>query len=218
MSKFYKAIIFGLPLFFCMANNTKAQSFKKGSVLINVSEGSTYATYTATNINTDVVHATYIEGCRDPLTVEYGITDKWGIGINMGGDIYQIDPAKFYDFKTSEKVKSIMSELTLDANYHFYATRHTDLAAFGSLGFSSVSMTGDDGDFHYQYKSGGMIIRAGMKARYYFRKRFGATGMLSGFATQCSPEGVKGNTVANNYTTSIKGYALEIGLCYRIRR
>ena len=218
MSKFYKAIICSLLL--CAATGVKAQSFKKGSVLINISEGSTFATYTTVNnaASTDVIHTGYIAGARDPITIEYGITDHWGLGINMGGDIYKTDPSRFYDFHTSTKVNSIMSELTLDANYHFYATRHTDLVAFGSLGFSSVSMIGNDGDFHYQYKSGGMIIRVGTKARYYFLKRFGVTGMFSTFATQCSTEGVKGNTVANNYTTSLKGYALEFGFCYRVRR
>ena len=223
MKKLYKAITCAVLAFFCLiiSANTNAQSFRKGSFLISISEGSTYAAYTTTGSaqNSDVMNTGHIAGDRDPITVEYGITKKWGIGLNMGGDIYNIDPSRFYNFSTTtNKVKVITSELTLDANYHFFVTRHTDIAACLSFGGSSVSFKGNDGDFHYQYNSGGNIVRIGTKARYYFRKRFGVHAMLSAFTTKNATNGIKGNTVANNYTTGLSGYAIEFGLCYRILR
>jgi len=211
-----------LSLCCAAGNDVNAQAFRKGSLLISLSEGTTYSTYTTTNFsgNADVVNSGNNTGNHDPLTIEYGITNHWGIGINMGGDLYNVDPSKYYNFQTStNNVKAVMSELTLDANYHFFITRHVDLAAFVSLGFSSVSFSGNNnGDNAYQYKSGGMIVRSGTKAKYYFTKRFGAMGMVSIFATQNASDGIKGNTVGNNYTTTIKGTAIEFGLCYRILR
>ena len=223
MKKLYKAITFAALPVFClfMFANTSAQSFRKGSFLISISEGSTFASYTTSGSaqNIDVINRGNIAGDRDPLTIEYGLTKKWGIGLNMGGDLYNIDPSKFYNFSTpTNKVKAIMSELTIDANYHFFVTRHTDLAACLSFGGSSVSFKGNNGDFHYQYNSGGNIVRIGTKARYYFRKRFGVHGMLTAFTTKNATNNVKGNTVANNYTTGLSGYAIEFGLCYRILR
>ena len=223
MNKSYKALVLSLfassGLF--MGIHTNAQSFKKGSLLISISEGATDANYTTTynSGGTDVLHTAHIGGARDPITVEYGLTNHWGIGLNMGGDIYNVDPSKFYNFQTTtNNVKTITSELTLDANYHFFVTRHWDLSTVASLGFSSVTFKGNDGDLHYQYNAGGLLVRTGAKAKYYITKRFGVIGMLSVFATQCGTDGVKGNTVGNNYTTNITGRALEFGLCYRILR
>ena len=223
MNKLYKTIVVAVLPLICMSLSTSlnAQSFRKGSLLVSISEGTTYTTYSTTSGigNNDVIHSDYNTGVRDPITVEYGLTNHWGIGINMGGDIYNVDPSKFYGFKTTtNNVKAITSELTLDANYHFFVTRHFDLAAFASLGFSSVSFNGNDGDHSYKYNAGGMLVRTGTKARYFITKRFGVMGMVSTFATQCGTQGVKGNTEGNNYNTTIKGSAIEFGLCYRVLR
>ena len=205
-----------------LAHSVSAQSFKKGSLLISLSEGTTYSTFSTTSDNTgnsDVLHTGNITGTRDPITIEYGLTDHWGLGINIGGDIYHADQSKYYGFQTTTNdIKVITSELTLDANYHFFVTRHFDLAAFASLGFSSASFNGSDGDHSYQYKSGGRIIRTGTKARYYITRRLGVMGMVSTFATQNTSDCVKSNTVGNGYTTTIKGSAIEFGLVYRVLR
>jgi hypothetical protein len=61
-------------------------------------------------------------------------------------------------------------------------------------------------------------VRYGTRARYYFYKRLGAIGMISSYAANCSPKDIKGNTEVKNYSTSIKGIAIEMGLCFRILR
>ena len=228
MNKLYLVIAIAL-----LTHSASAQSFKKGSLLISLSEGTTYSTFSTTGPadngtsttrtnpsgGNDVLHTGNITGTRDPITIEYGLTNHWGLGINMGGDIYHADPSKYYGFQTATNdIKVITSELTLDANYHFFVTRHFDLAAFVSLGFSSVSFNGNEGDHSYQYKSGGLLFRTGTKARYYITKRFGVMGMLSTFITQNGTDGVKGNTVGNNYTTTLKGTAIEFGFVYRVLR
>ena len=199
------------------SHKVMAQAFRQGSLLISLSEGTSYTTYST---NDGSFHYTdNVTGQRDPITVEYGLTNHWGIGLNMGGDIYNVNPAPYYNFQTANStVKVKTSELTLDANYHFFTTRHFDLAAFVSLGPSSVFFSGNSDDHSYNYNSCGLLIRTGTKARYYITKRLGVTGMVSTFATQCSSQGGKGNTVGNNYNTTIKGSAIEFGPCYRILR
>jgi len=221
MKKLY-AIVFGpLCSFLLMGSDAAAQAFRKGSLLVSLTEGTTWSKYSTRNTNagSDVMHSDNINGDRDPLTVEYGLSDKWGIGLNMGGDLFKVDPNKFYGFETSHHyVTAIMSEFTIDGNYHFFVTKRLDLSAFASVGVSSVSFKGNDGDHAYKYESGGLLGRTGMKAKYYFFRRLGATAMLSAFSTKCSTEDVKDNTVGQGYSTTIKGAALEFGLCYRILR
>ena len=221
MNKLYIFAVGVICSFVLMNIDATAQAFRKGSLLISASEGTTWSKYTTgtTNTTNDVLHHENINGDRDPLTLEYGITDHLGIGINMGGDVFRVDPSKFYNFQAStHNVKVFMSEFTFDGNYHFYVTKKLDLCAFTSLGFSSVTFKGNDGDHSYNYEAGGGIIRVGAKAKYYFFRRFGVMGMLSAFSANCSSKGVKGNTVGEGYNTSIKGAALEFGLCYRILR
>jgi hypothetical protein len=77
-------------------------------------------------------------------------------------------------------------------------------------------MKGNNSDISCQYTANGAILRTGIRARYYFFRRLGAFAMLSSYAAGSSSQGIKGNTVANNYTTCIKGTALEMGLCFRV--
>jgi len=109
--------------------------------MVSISEGTTYSTFsTSTTTPSGNEHNIgNITGNRDPITIEYGLTDHWGLGLNMGGDFYNADPSKYYNFQTpTNSIKVNTSELTLDANYHFFVTRHFDLAGFfvGRPGFS----------------------------------------------------------------------------------
>ena len=148
-------------------------------MLISLSEGSTNTQITTTNQLTGDGHTTHIMGVRDPLTVEYGINNKWGIGLNLGGDILKMDPSKLYSGAAPGKsVAMIMSEFTLDVQYHFLVTRHVDLAGFLSGGGAGVLIQGNEGDHAYKYQAGGGIMRTGIKAKYYFCRRFGFMTML----------------------------------------
>lgn len=201
--------------------NVDAQAFRKGSLLVSASEGATFARYTTTGPDAynQVIATNNNNGDRDPLTIEYGLSNKWGISLTSGGDIYRVNTATFYGDKASTgTVKAITGELTVDANYHFYVTRRVDISGFGSVGLSGVSIKGSDGDRAYEYTAGGTIIRLGARARYYVFKRFGIMGMFSAFSTSLSPDGSKGNTIGQDVHTSIQGCALEFGLCYRVLR
>ena len=194
-----------------------ADAFKKGYLLISVTEGTTHAGYSTNNkSNTyDGNQNVVLDGDRDPLTLEYGITNHWGLGLNIGTDIFTINPGMYGFSSSSGDVKALMTEFTVDANYHYFVTHHTDLSFFASVGTSSVYIKGNEGDGQYEYNASGGIVRVGTKARYYFKNRFGLIGMLSTFASSTTPDNKKTNTVGHNYNTLIQGYAVEFGVCYR---
>jgi hypothetical protein len=200
-----------------------AQSFKRGSFVINLSEGSTTAKYSTTSgihtLESENGSTGEIIGVRDPLTIEYGLSNRWGIGSTWGTDFYYLNPAAFYGFRVSgNKVKVSTDEYTINGSYHFFITKRIDLAAVTSFGTLSVAMKGSDNDFSYQYKASGAILRLGIHARYYVYKRIGVLAMLTTYTSSCNTQGIKGNTVGSGYKTGISGHALEFGLCYRVTR
>lgn len=199
-------------------SNVNAQSFNRGSLLVSLSEGATFTHYTLTDNTTNpgLVKEYNLNGDRDPLIVEYGISSKWGIGILLGGDVFHIAPSTYYNVNSNDK-KVITSELTIEGNYHFYNTKKWDFAACLGLGVSGVSFYGSLGDgTSTKYSAGGQIIRLSGKARYYITRRFGILGILSTYAESCTPCPVTCNTFDKHTKTNITGLAYEFGLCYRI--
>ena len=218
MKKFH----LGIFVLLLISGTLPAQSFNKGSLLVSISEGTTYSHFVTTDNSTNpaMVSDNHICGDRDPLIVEYGISKKWGIGINMGGDVFHSNPDQYYNVVSKDK-KIITSELTVEGNYHFYNTRKWDLAGCLSLGLAGVAFNGYisqiDGDgINRAYRAGGGIVRLSGKARYYIFKRFGLVGIISTYASSCKPDPTKDNILARQTNTSISGYAYEFGLCYRI--
>ncbi|MBC7552852.1 MAG: hypothetical protein H7257_02615 [Taibaiella sp.] len=232
-SKLVSAVFFTGVLVSLACGSVRAQSFHKGAVLVSLSEGTTHSIYSTHkgNCRNDGRSSVHVQGDRDPLSIEYGLSSHWGIGINLGTDIFKVVPG-FYQFSVpGSVVKAYMAEATFDVNYHFFNTKHTDLSAFFSIGCSSVILKGDDRDYgdmylpvniteskenrHYSYNAGGGIMRMGAKGKYYFRRRFGVMGIISLYAAGTSPNGVKDNNVGINTTTAIRGWAIEFGPCFR---
>lgn len=215
-----KPIIVFLVMHFFTSGYLSAQSFKKGSLLVSLSEGSTTANYTTRDLNKSNMQTIYkseVDGEREPLCIEFGLTNKWGIGLSSGTDIFKISPNRYYGFKlpNNEFLKVSTSEFTVDINYHYFVNRKLDLAAYSSIGLFSIVSKGQVSDVSYNHQSSGAIVRVGTKARYYFCKRIGIMGILSTYSGTASPKGIKENTVGNNTATTITGRALEFGLCFR---
>jgi hypothetical protein len=221
-------IIFSVLLIFG-SNCINAQSFKKGKFLISISEGTTRANFSTRMLGKDGKEKTYSEnmdGIRDPLIIEYGITDKIGLGLSCGNDIFKVDPSVFYGFSlpSQKKVEAYTSEFNFEFNYHMLSNKRFDISSFATMGTFSVAIKGKESfkpsaeesglnEFSYDYKAKGSIIRTGVRAKYYFYKRLGVLAMASVYSGSCSPEDVKTNTVGNGYSTQISGYALEFGFC-----
>jgi len=199
------------------AASANAQAFYKGALLISASEGATGGFYHTRVDGADAPsHQQYIQGDRDPLTLEYGLSDEVGMGLNMGTDIFRVNPA-FYGIKGMNRdITAYMSELTLDVHYHFLVRARTDVACFFSFGFSSLYFQESMGDYTYKYNSGGGMLRAGIKAKYYFTKRVGIMGMASIFSMKASDKDVADNTTGTHVTTSVQGWAIEVGPCFKL--
>lgn len=203
------------------ASLPKVPSFHKGAFRINLSEGSTNSTYTTTDINTHGrENSQHFMGDRDPLQLEYGLSNHWGIGITLGNDIFNnVNSSAFYGFQTpTDLVTAKTSELTIDGSYHFFVTQVSDFSVVGSIGSASVLIQGGNSDETYKYNTGGGIIRLGLHARCFIFRYVGVVAMISAYSENVSPEGVKGNTAGTNYSTSISGFDIEGGLCFRFSR
>ncbi|HEV7231226.1 MAG TPA: hypothetical protein VGO45_07860 [Bacteroidia bacterium] len=217
-----KTVLFS-GIILLLSGMANAQAFKRGSFVVNLSEGSTNAKY-STSVGVHTLESENggtgeIVGARDPLTIEYGLSNRWGIGSSWGTDFYYLNPAAYYGFHVSgNKVKATTDEYTINGSYHFFVSKRIDLAAVTSFGTLSVALKGADNDFSYQYKASGAIFRLGLHARYYVYKRIGILAMLTTYTSSCSTQGIKGNTVGSGYSTGISGNAVEFGLCYRVTR
>lgn len=211
-----------------------AQSFKQGSFNISISGGSTTANY-ATKYKGDVKNGSgsrrTIEGIRDPLILEYGLTKHWGIGMSLGNDIFEVDPLTYYGFAlpSGKKVVANTSEFNFDLSYHIYSNERYDLSTFTSIGSFSVNFTGKETipatgeaqipqDFNYNYTAKGNIGRIGIRNKFYIFRRIALMTMVSVYSGNANTGrlcGTKTN-VGNNYSTRITGYASEFGLSFRI--
>lgn len=200
--------------------NTNAQSFKKGSFLISISEGSTKAQYSTNNTNnTKQFCSSKLDGIRDPLFIEYGITKRWGIGLSTGNDLFNINPNQFYGFNTNDgkdlNVKT--SEFTFDLNYHVFSSKRTDISIYSSIGSFGVDFSAKSGENTYNYNASGGIVRFGTKFRYYFWKRLGIMAMLSTYSGTANPDKNLKFGELSAQSTTISGTATEFGLCFRLR-
>lgn len=214
-----KKIYFAIIVFIFAFNTSQAQAYRKGSLLVSISEGSTWANYTTINTNPEnppIKKRRCIDGVRDPLIIDYALTDRWSIGLTSGADIFKVKSSEFYGFGDSDKTLKITTgEFTFDCSYHVFVNKRLDLSVSTSTGIFATTFNETDGETTYKYSANGTIHRFGTRVRYYFWKRLGAFGMASTYFANSSPKEVKDNTVAKTYNTKINGFAIEGGLCFR---
>ncbi len=195
------------------------KAFKKGTLLVSISGGSTNANYGTKELGSGITYRNVnMDGIRDPLFFEYGISNKFGIGFSSGTDFFDINTKEFYNIQGETKIEPTIeaatSETTFDFNYHALVTPRLDVSLYTSFGAFGLKLQGKE----QKYEAKGAILRGGINARYYIWNRFGILGMASIYSANASPEKVKNNTFGQNYSTSINGYALEFGFCFRIRK
>ena len=212
--------IYTLVLLASIQFSANAQAYRKGSLSISISEGHTLANYSTNDISSGKdgrVNEDVIIGVRDPLVIEYGISNRWSVALSSGNDIFTVNPSKYYGFSTSDnKVDAKTSEFSAECSYHVFVNKRLDLSVFASTGIFSIKMKGNDHDNFYNYSSNGTIVRYGTRVHYYFWNRLGVVGMVSSYMANSSPKDVKDNNVAKKYSTNINGIAIEGGLVFRI--
>ncbi|MES2679025.1 MAG: hypothetical protein V4635_04030 [Bacteroidota bacterium] len=233
-------------LFLTTAFLGRAQTaFHKYSLSVSLTGGSTRANYaTKNNSPSDLsapINRENMDGIVDPLILEFGITDRIGVGFTAGADIYKIDAKKFYNYDAkyeSGKLPTYAHYFTLDFNYHPYVTRKLDLSYSLGIGTLKVNVfdcpedeaatqdaastedntaeKNDDGVQQYnQYIARGPMLRAGVKLRYYFWRRLGIMGMVTGFSGKANSLNRSDSNFGKGYATRINGVATELGICFR---
>lgn len=216
-----KLSITGMVLFILYSTCLNAQSFRKGTLLVGISEGSTMARYTTSDVYTyQVINDAIIKGDRDPLQIEYGISKRWGLSLSCGNDIFKINPQQFYHYSSNTVMKSKTSENLIEINYHFFITNNWDIALFYGLGCYKVELFNEYSkclsNALLTYEKGG-IVRYGVKARYYFTNRWAILGMFSAFNANAHFSTPTANDVfQNRVRTDVKGLTLEFGISYKI--
>ncbi|HOZ86634.1 MAG TPA: hypothetical protein PL029_02700 [Bacteroidia bacterium] len=235
-----------LVLFLNTGFSGRAQTaFHKYALTVSITGGSTRAVYsTKNNRPSDLSvrdHRQNMDGIVDPLILEFGISDRFGIGFTAGADIYKIDAKKFYNYDAqyeSGKLPAYAHYFTFDFNYHPYVDRKIDLSYSAGIGTLKVNVfdcpaeqaaaldaesaenneiasSGGDIQKYNQYVARGPMLRAGVKLRYYFWRRLGIMGMVTGFTGKANTLNKSDNNFGKDYSTSISGVATELGICFR---
>ncbi len=224
---------------FAQESNTQLKdprAFYKRCLVTSITGGPSTAVYTTWNKNGDMTHSDRIRGNIDPLIMEYGITDKIGVGFSRGGENYNINVNDFYKAGLPAENNIMWAStkyFTLDFSYHPFVTKRIDFSLFASTGFYRVegSVYSNPVDNFgavscmpskelFTYNGRGAVIRTGMRSRIYFTKRFGVMGMLyafNGFAKE-KPKSNPITDAQNNtgYSTMLTGLGGEFGICFRI--
>lgn len=209
------------------------KSFHKYCLITSITAGPGKALYTTRDRNDKIINSEILDSNIDPLVMEFGLTDKIGIGFSRGGENFNVDANKFYKQNlNSDNYGNMMwtstKYLTLDAAYHFFTSKRLDLSFFTGIGYYKLS-----GNVYipnaetinyfaplYSYNASGGVIRSGTRARWYFSKRWGVMGMMFGYAGKVK-EPYKKNSISDangsgGISTTLIGIGHEVGICFRI--
>ncbi|MDZ4664203.1 MAG: hypothetical protein SGJ15_04945 [Bacteroidota bacterium] len=217
-------------VFLGSAQDQSPKAFYKGCLVTSITGGPSRALFTTYSNEGKKVHSDIAPGIIDPLIMEYGLTDKIGIGFSKGGENYNINANKFYNAGVahgSEMMWTSTKYLTADISYHPYKTKRLDVSVFTSLGYFKVigecysnnEWTCNPSNL-FSYKGRGVVVRSGVRSRFYFTKRFGLMAMAYGsnglVKAKIKPSSVSDQKNNSGYYTNVICGGLEFGLCFRI--
>jgi len=205
-------------------------AFYKGCLATSITRGPSKALYKTVSDNNKQTHQDVLRGKIDPLIMEYGITDKVGVGFSLGGENYDVNTNDFYGTKLPTD-KNIMTAstryVTADVSYHPLVTKKIDVSVFAALGYYRVSGSiyqydycGYVGKNLFRYYGNGAVARTGVRTRIYLTKRMGLMAMVYAFngiaKEKAKSAAISDGATPARYTTSLAGAGLEFGVCYRI--
>ena len=159
---------------------TNAQAFQKGNWNVDLELGlGIYATETTTTIKASVFGFNINESNIDKdgtassifrIGAEYGISDKFGLGIKLGASNYFIDEE---DKDTVKNVKS--NDFAIHLNYHLLNADKNDLFLTLGLGIANANWEYHDiqGAFLKSAKGRGGYFTLGITDRIFFSDHVG---------------------------------------------
>ena len=165
--------------------DSNAQAFQKGNKNIDVGVGfGLYATTTTLTVQLPFLGSTTIvenDGAAStliPIEFEYGVSDKIGIGAQLGFSNYFIDDSTEVksngiatgemEDNTTESVKSI--DFAIKVNYHLLNADRNDLFIGLALGVSNVTWNDQSGE---ALKGKGSYFSIYIKDRIFFSDNIG---------------------------------------------
>ena len=173
-----KIILLVLAVFCFQLLNIKAQAFEKGNINLDIGFG--FGAYKSVSEYTtpEIVIFTIVippqtikneDGAGSfmmPLTFEYGLSDKIGLGAQLGFSNYFINNED--STETVESVKSV--EFAIVFNYHLSQSDKNDLFIGVALGGSSVNWKDLDGT---ELTGSGSIFKLYLADRIFFSDNIG---------------------------------------------
>ena len=159
-----------------ITNQLNAQAFQQGNKNIDVGIGfAAYGTkFTTTNtVNNVETSSSETDGAAStifPISFEYGITDKIGLGVDLTISNYFIDEE---DKDTISNVNAF--EFGIRSNYHLLNSDKNDLMIGVGLGFSGMNWEAEPiaGQFIDSYSGSGIYWTVGVTDRIFFSEHIG---------------------------------------------
>jgi len=170
-------------------NNSQAQAFKKGT--INVDLGIGYGLYRTSSSHTEERTATVdpstglpsnflnYNRTRDttdgalstviPLSLEYGLSEKIGVGIDITYNSYYIQDSDKVDLKS---VKAF--DFGPKFNYHPLNSDFYDLVFGLGVGFTSIKWNAAATSNSDDYSGSGFYLNLDIKNKFWFSEHIGA--------------------------------------------
>ena len=163
-----------------------AQAFEKGNVNIDVGLGigiykttTTFTTPEFVFLGFTIPPQTFTDedgagSTMIPIGVEYGISNKFGLGVELGFANYFVEDSTENDDGTTtlnltKTVKSV--DFMIFCNYHLLNSDKNDLFIGMGIGGSRVNWNfKDSGE---EYSGGGSIFKLYIKDRIFFSENFG---------------------------------------------
>jgi hypothetical protein len=216
---------------FAQQTEVLPKAFYKRCLVTSITGGPSRALFTTYNDDGVKQNSNLETGRIDPFIMEYGLTDKIGVGFSHGGENYDIDANAYYKANMPQDNKTMWAStkyLTADLSYHPYTTKRLDVSLFGSVGcfkvFGEIYQQNMDWchptDALYSYEGHGGIVRGGVRSRYYFSKRFGVMAMgyaFNGVAKEKrKPSPITDQPNNSGNWTILAGAGMEFGICFRI--
>jgi hypothetical protein len=208
-------IIGSLIISFVFTNNlSRAQSFQKGTMDIDLGLGfGFYATQVTTTINSvDFSSTGHAGSWIVPLSFEYGIGNRVGLGLELVSDTYITQT----DSTTNAKPNDHSTEFALFGNYHFVRTEHIDFYGGLTLGVSSITINTDN-SANGVFTSGGSFVDIHFNSRFFIGNHFAFTLSLR-FPTLNYANGTYTDDLQNSIPFSLfgSGWVFGIGVAFKI--
>ncbi len=205
------AIIVSLSI----TQNANGQAFEKGNLNADVGLGigaySTVTTFTFDFFGTPIT-LTDKDGAAStmiPVSFEYGISNKFGLGLQLGTSNYFIDNED--STETTESVKSF--DWALKVNYHLLNADKNDLFIGLAVGGSSVKWLDMSGE---SFTGAGSYASLYITDRIFFNDHIGILFNLGYTAYNYSGlESSSNNTFIENFEWSLTGVNIGTGLALK---